>query len=64
MQSQLVVVNGHLERLSTNSSALNANFDKFGYGADLRTYDDDGPLPAADSSNMSTSDTLSVGSGG
>jgi hypothetical protein len=64
MQSQLDIVNGHLERLSTNTSALNANFDKFGYGAELRTYDDDDPSPAVDSSNISTSDTLSVGSGG
>ncbi|KAF5678920.1 hypothetical protein FHETE_1029 [Fusarium heterosporum] len=63
-KSQLDLVNGHLERLSTNSSALSANFDKFGYGADLRTYDDDDPSPSMDSSNMSTSDTLSVGSGG
>ncbi|KAF9770817.1 hypothetical protein IL306_011575 [Fusarium sp. DS 682] len=64
MQSQLDIVNGHLERLSTNTSALNANFDKFGYGAELRTYDDDDPSPGVDASNLSTSDTLSVGSGG
>lgn len=61
-KSQLDLVNSHLERLSTNSSALNANFDKFGYGADLRTYDDDDPSPDADPSSMSTADTLSIGS--
>ncbi|KAI1066022.1 hypothetical protein LB507_000081 [Fusarium sp. FIESC RH6] len=64
MQSQLDLVNSHLDRLSTSTSGLNANFDKFGYGAELRTYDDDEPAPNVDSSNMSTSDTLSVGSGG
>ncbi|KAM0265974.1 hypothetical protein ACHAPA_007333 [Fusarium lateritium] len=61
-KSQLDLVKGHLERLSTNSSALNANFDKFGYGADLRTYDDDDPSPDTDPSSMSTADTLSIGS--
>ncbi|KAH7197126.1 bacterial low temperature requirement A protein-domain-containing protein [Fusarium flagelliforme] len=64
MQSQLDLVNSHMERLSTSTSGLNANFDKFGYGAELRTYDDDEPAPGVDSSSMSTSDTLSVGSGG
>ncbi|KAJ4271655.1 hypothetical protein NW762_000360 [Fusarium torreyae] len=64
MQSQLELVNGHLDRLSNNTTGLNANFDKFGYGAELRTYDDDDPSPGADSSNISTSDTLSVGSDG
>ncbi|KAG8674355.1 hypothetical protein FPOAC2_00369 [Fusarium poae] len=64
MQCQLDLVNGHLQRLSTNTSNLNANFDKFGYGAELRTYDDDEPPPGVDSSNMSTSDTLSVASSG
>ncbi|KAF4970931.1 hypothetical protein FSARC_2127 [Fusarium sarcochroum] len=64
MQSQLGLVNSHLDRLSNNTTGLNANFDKFGYGAELRTYDDDDPSPGADSSNISTSDTLSVGSDG
>ncbi|KAI6761986.1 hypothetical protein HG531_002539 [Fusarium graminearum] len=64
MQAQLDLVNSHLERLSTNTSNLNANFDKFGYGAELRTYDDDEPAAGVDSSNMSTSDTLSIGSSG
>lgn len=62
MQAQLDLVNGHLERLSTSTSGLNANFDKFGYGAELRTYDDEELAPGVDSSNMSTSDTLSIGS--
>ncbi|KAF5004952.1 hypothetical protein FDECE_8567 [Fusarium decemcellulare] len=57
---QLNSVNAELERLATNSTGLSANFNKFGYGAELRTYDDDETGP--DSSAASMSDTLSVAS--
>ncbi|KAM5355648.1 hypothetical protein ACJ41O_002294 [Fusarium nematophilum] len=62
VQAQLNSVNTELERLSTNNTALSSNFNKFGYGAELRTYDDDERTDGVDSSAASMSDTLSVGS--
>lgn len=62
VQNQLNSVNTELERMSTNSAGLNANFNKFGYGAELRTYDDDDEPEAPASSGASMSDTLSVAS--
>lgn len=61
---QLNHVNSELERLNTNTTSLNANFNKFGYGAYLRAYDDEaGEGEVAASSASSMSDTLSVSSG-
>ncbi|KAK7415531.1 hypothetical protein QQZ08_012309 [Neonectria magnoliae] len=62
VQNQLNSVNTELERMSTNSAGLNANFNKFGYGAELRTYNDDNEPEAPSSSGASMSDTLSVAS--
>ncbi|KAK7403576.1 hypothetical protein QQX98_010669 [Neonectria punicea] len=62
VQNQLNSVNTELERMSTNSVGLNANFNKFGYGAELRTYNDDNEPEAPSSSEASMSDTLSVAS--
>jgi hypothetical protein len=58
VQSQLDTFNSELDRLSTNTNGLSANFNKFGYGAELRTYNDD-ETPDLDTS---TSDTVSIAS--
>ncbi|KAM6537206.1 hypothetical protein FALCPG4_003144 [Fusarium falciforme] len=58
VQSQLDTFNSELDRLSTNTNGLSANFNKFGYGAELRTYNDD-ETPDVDTS---TSDTVSIAS--
>lgn len=50
-------VTAELDRLTNKASELNANFSKFGYDANLRTYNDDSPDPA--SSNASLSDAIS-----
>ncbi|KAM0440732.1 hypothetical protein ACHAPT_000033 [Fusarium lateritium] len=60
VQNQLDTVNTELDRLSTNTNGLSANFNKFGYGAELRTYDDDENV--VDSSAASMSDALSIAS--
>ncbi|KAH7117339.1 bacterial low temperature requirement A protein-domain-containing protein [Dactylonectria macrodidyma] len=66
VHNQLNSVNSELERLSMNSAGLNANFNKFGYGANLRTYnnddDNDEATEGSASAGTSLSDTLSVGS--
>lgn len=63
VQNRLNSVNSELERLSTNSAGLNANFNKFGYHADVRTYDGDEEAETAPASSAaSMSDTLSVAS--
>ncbi|KPM35125.1 hypothetical protein AK830_g11441 [Neonectria ditissima] len=62
VQNQLNSVNTELERMSTNSAGLNANFNKFGYGAELRTYDEEEEPEAPASSGGSMSETLSVAS--
>ncbi|KAJ4328260.1 hypothetical protein N0V84_001300 [Fusarium piperis] len=58
VQNQLDTFNTELDRLSTNTNGLSANFNKFGYGAELRTYNDD-ETPDVDTS---VSDTVSIAS--
>ncbi|CAM1504207.1 Fc.00g017980.m01.CDS01 [Cosmosporella sp. VM-42] len=56
VHNQLNSFNSELERLNSNSTGLNANFNKFGYGAELRTYDDDDEttVPASSAASIST----------
>lgn len=58
VQNQLDTFNTELDRLSTNTNGLSANFNRFGYGAELRTYNDD-EAPDVDTA---MSDTVSVAS--
>ncbi|KAL2675025.1 hypothetical protein Neosp_011205 [[Neocosmospora] mangrovei] len=58
VQTQLDTFNSEIDRLSTNTNGLSANFNKFGYGAELRTYNED-ETPDLDTS---TSDTVSIAS--
>ncbi|KAI5462282.1 bacterial low temperature requirement A protein-domain-containing protein [Mariannaea sp. PMI_226] len=60
VQRKLSTVSTELERLSTNTAGLNGNFNKFGYGAYVRAYDDDEELEGPAASVASMSDTLSV----
>ncbi|KAF4969373.1 hypothetical protein FZEAL_10233 [Fusarium zealandicum] len=61
VHNQLNSIDAELERLSTNTTGLSASFNKFGYGANLRAYDDGDETPgAAESSAASTSEALSV----
>lgn len=48
---QLNSVSAELERLSRQTTGLDVNFNKFGYDAGLRTYDDDNEGGVASSSN-------------
>jgi hypothetical protein len=43
VHNRLTRVMTELDRLQNQTSGLNANFSKFGYGAELRTYDGDTP---------------------
>ncbi|RSL98485.1 hypothetical protein CEP52_010298 [Fusarium oligoseptatum] len=58
VQNQLDTFNTEIDRLSTNTNGLSANFNKFGYGAELRTYKDD-ETPDVDTS---MSDSVSIAS--
>ncbi|RSL65072.1 hypothetical protein CEP53_003828 [Fusarium sp. AF-6] len=58
VQNQLDTFNSEIDRLSTNTNGLSANFNKFGYGAELRTYKDD-ETPDVDTS---MSDSVSIAS--
>ncbi|KFA77142.1 hypothetical protein S40288_05295 [Stachybotrys chartarum IBT 40288] len=59
---QLQSAETELQRLAAATSALTDNFNKFGYDADLRTYDNDGAhaLARADSSFSSAEDAKSL----
>ncbi|RSM18835.1 hypothetical protein CDV31_002353 [Fusarium ambrosium] len=58
VQNQLDTFNTEIDRLSTNTNGLSANFNKFGYGAELRTFKDD-ETPDVDTS---MSDSVSIAS--
>ncbi|RSL72513.1 hypothetical protein BHE90_010654 [Fusarium euwallaceae] len=58
VQNQLDTFNTEIDRLSTNTNGLSANFNKFGYGAELRTYKDN-ETPDVDTS---MSDSVSIAS--
>lgn len=60
VQQQLDAVTEALDKLSDQTSALSANFSKFGFNATLRTYDDKegGQTPAKGSRNSSEASTV------
>lgn len=59
VHSQLKSVSSELEKLTSDPNGLGANFNKFGYGAELRTYDGDTIGETASSAALD-SETLST----
>jgi hypothetical protein len=56
---QLTALDGELERLDNPSAGLKNNFSKFGYAAELRTYDGGDETPNVSSSRASLADGIS-----